>query len=405
MKILHTSDWHLGKRLYNRERLPEQRLILDEIHEIAEQQQVDAILVAGDLFDVANPSNEATELFYKGLKKLSKDGKRPVVAIAGNHDSPHRIEAPDPLARECGIVFLGYPTSKSPEFKLDSGFEVMRTDAGFLELKLPGQDVPLRIIATPYASEIRMKHYLGTDEEQGLRDALQKQWQALATQYCDEKGVNLLMAHLFVWNRDSEPPEEPEGEKPVKVGNASLVYADLFPEQMQYIALGHLHRSQPISGSNVPVQYSGSPLAYSFSEANQKKFVHVVDVEPGKEAAVEKVELKEGRELKRKTFEQVDEAVKWLLDNTEAFTEITMRTDDFLKADENKRLHDASENLVNIIPEPKNRSASTQNKKQIDMNQSVTELFARYFKESQGQEPNEEMMELFNEILNQKSDQ
>ncbi len=391
--------------MYNRERLPEQRLILDEIHEIAEQHQVDAILVAGDLFDVANPSNEATELFYKGLKKLSKDGKRPVIAIAGNHDSPHRIEAPDPLARECGIVFLGYPTSQAPEFKLDSGFQVLRTDEGFLELKLPGQDVPLRIIATPYASEIRMKQYLGNDEEQGLRDALQKQWQEIANQYCDNAGVNLLMAHLFVWNRDSEPPEEPEGEKPVKVGNASLVYADLFPEQMQYVALGHLHRSQAISGSNVPVQYSGSPLAYSFSEANQKKYVHVVNLEPEQNAGVEKVELKKGRELKRKTFEQVDEAVKWLLDNSEAFTEITMRTDDFLKADENKRLHDASENLVNIIPEPKNRSASTQNKKQIDMNQSVTELFTRYFKESQGQEPNEEMMELFSEILNQKSDQ
>ena len=405
MKILHTSDWHLGKRLYNRDRLPEQRLILEEIHEIAEQQQVDAILVAGDLFDVANPSNEATELFYKGLKKMSKDGKRPVIAIAGNHDSPHRIEAPDPLARECGIVLLGYPTSQSPIFELNSGFEVLRTDDGFLEVKLPGCNEPLRIIATPYASEIRMKQHLGFEEDQGLRDALEAQWQNLATQYCDDKGVHMLMAHLFVWNRDSEPPEEPEGEKPVRVGNAALVYADLFPEQLQYVALGHLHRSQQIKGAKVPVQYCGSPLAYSFSEAGQQKFVHIVNAEPGKPAATEKIELRKGLPLKRRTFENIDEAVLWLQQNQEVFTEITMRTEDFLKADENKRLRDASDNLINIIPEPQNRDLNNKETAQIDMSQSVNELFRKYFYHAYAQEPNDELMELFNEILNKKNDQ
>ncbi|WP_462281883.1 metallophosphoesterase family protein [Salinivirga cyanobacteriivorans] len=402
MKILHTSDWHLGKRLYNRDRLPEQRLILEEIHEIAEQHQVDAIIVAGDLFDVANPSNEATELFYKELKKLSKDGQRPVIAIAGNHDSPQRIEAPDPLARECGIVFLGYPNSRAPEFGLESGFKVLRTDDGFLELKLPKQAVPLRIIATPYASEIRMKQFLGTDEEQGLREALENQWHDLAQRYCDVQGVNLLMAHLFVWNRNSEPPEEPEGEKPVKVGNASVVYADLFPEQMQYVALGHLHRSQQIQGGHPAVYYSGSPLGYSFSESSQKKYVHIVDLNPGATAKAEKVQLKQGLSLKRNTFEKVDEAVLWLQQNQQAYTEITMRTNDFLKADENKRLRDASENLVNIIPEPKNRQSAGSERTQIDMNQSVNELFRKYFYHTHGQQPTDEMMDLFNEVLNQK---
>ncbi|MDA3865724.1 MAG: exonuclease subunit SbcD [Salinivirgaceae bacterium] len=404
MKILHTSDWHLGKRLYNSERLPEQRLVLEEIHEIAEREAVDCIIVAGDLFDVANPSNEATELFYRALKKMSKNGIRPVIAIAGNHDSPQRIEAPDPLARECGIVFLGFPNSVSPQFTLESGFKVQHTDEGFLELALPNQKEPLRIIATPYASEIRMKQYFANNEEQGLRDALEIQWRQLAEKYCDNKGVNILMAHLFVWNRDSEPPEEPEGEKPVKVGNASVVYADLFPHQLQYVALGHLHKSRSINSGGVPVYYSGSPLAYSFGESNQKKYVHIVDVEPGKEAEVRKVELTAGRPLLRRTFEVVDEAVAWLQQNAEAFTEITMRTDDFLKSDENKRLRMASEFLVNIIPEPKNRPNDTSGQGKIDMNQSVTTLFERYFVEKHGQQPNDEMMELFNEILNLKSD-
>jgi exonuclease SbcD len=402
LKILHTSDWHLGKRLYNRERLPEQRLVLEEIHEIAEKHQVDAILIAGDLFDVANPSNEATELFYKALKKMSKNGYRPIIVIAGNHDSPQRIEAPDPLARENGIIFTGFPNTIVPQFEIDSGLKVLNSDEGFIELKLPGNEVPLRILHTAYASEIRMKTYLGKDEDQGLRDVLQIQWKALVEKYCDTSGVNIAMAHLFVWNRDSEPPEEPEGEKPVKIGNASVIYADLFPKQLQYVALGHLHRSQQMKGSEVPVCYSGSPLAYSFSEASQEKFIHLIDAEPGKPVDIEKVELQKGRRLKRKTFENVSDAVKWLEDNREVFAELTMRTEDFLTAEQNKMLRDASENLVNIIPEPKNRSKLENENERIDMNQSVSELFKKYFRETQEQEPNEEIMALFNEILNQK---
>src|SRR5579872_1513255 len=108
MKILHTADWHLGKRLENFSRFEEQVEVLDEICQIADNESADVVIIAGDLFDTFNPTSEAVDLFYKTLKRLANDGKRAVVAIAGNHDSPERIEAPDPLARECGIVFAGF---------------------------------------------------------------------------------------------------------------------------------------------------------------------------------------------------------------------------------------------------------------------------------------------------------
>ena len=114
MKILHTADWHLGKRLDDRSRLEEQQVVLQEICEIAEREGADAVLVAGDLFDTFNPPTEAVDLLYSTLKRLTADGHRPVIAIAGNHDSPDRIEAPDPLARACGIIFAGYPTPSYP---------------------------------------------------------------------------------------------------------------------------------------------------------------------------------------------------------------------------------------------------------------------------------------------------
>ena len=100
MKILHTADWHLGKRLENISRHEEQVAVLDEICQIADDRNVDAVIIAGDLFDVFSPPNESAELFFKTCKRLSNNGLRAVVAIAGNHDSPERIEAPEVLARE-----------------------------------------------------------------------------------------------------------------------------------------------------------------------------------------------------------------------------------------------------------------------------------------------------------------
>ena len=133
MKILHTADWHLGKKLDNFSRLEEQIQVMEEIIEIADAQQVELVLIAGDLFDTFNPSVEAVELFYKTLKRLAKNGERAVVAIAGNHDSPDRIDAPDPLARECGIILIGHPNVEITPFELD-GFRVNRSDKGFIEL-------------------------------------------------------------------------------------------------------------------------------------------------------------------------------------------------------------------------------------------------------------------------------
>jgi len=143
MKILHTADWHLGKWLDDYSRLPEQKEILEEICEIAERELADVVVIAGDLFDTFNPSAEAQDLFYKTLRRLGNNGKRVVVAIAGNHDQPDRIQAPDHLARECGIIFIGYPNSKIPICSNQGGLTITNSEEGFLELKLQKCDVAL----------------------------------------------------------------------------------------------------------------------------------------------------------------------------------------------------------------------------------------------------------------------
>jgi exonuclease SbcD len=402
MKLLHTSDWHLGKRLDDFSRMEEQQAILQEICEIAEREQVDAVLVAGDLFDTFNPPTEAVGLFYKTLKRLAADGRRAVIAIAGNHDSPDRIEAPDPLARECGIIFAGYPNSVVAPFELESDLKVLQSDEGFLELQLPGENIPLRILHTSYANEYRLKTFLGQENsEEELRTVLQEKWQKMAQQYCDEKGINILVSHLFMVKKGDELPEEPEDEKPIlHVGGAQAVYTENIPKQIQYTALGHLHRIHQVDSVPCPVFYGGSPLSYSFAEANQKKYVLIIDAELGEAAKVREVELTKGKRLLRKRAEGLEEALQWLGENQDALVELTLVTDTFLTAMERRKLNAVHPGIIAIIPEvtdAENLVGSQQ--KQIDLSQSMEALFRDYFRHEKGQEPNEDLMNLFTEIL------
>lgn len=399
MKILHTADWHLGKRLNLYPRLEEQKEVLAEICDIATKHAVDLIIVAGDLFDAFNPPNEATELLYRTLKKLSRNAQVPVIAIAGNHDSPDRINVADVLARENGIIFIGYPTDEVPLFSLENSFSVVMSEPGFIELSLPQLQYPVRILHTAFANEVRLKEYLGQDKQQSLQESLTQKWQFLADKYCDNKGVNLLTTHLFMAKHSGDLPDEPDGEKPLNIGNADIVYSDAIPTSIQYAALGHLHRYQNV-GTHQPVIYSSSPLAYSFSEAGQEKRVVIIEAEPGKEVVYTPVVLKSGKQLKRKTFPDVSAAIQWLLENPDTLVELTVETEEYLKSAERKALLQSHDGIIYLIPRNKNNAvnATSQTTNPIT---DIHELFKEYFKtKNGGQEPNQEIMDLFKEIEN-----
>jgi exonuclease SbcD len=408
MKLLHTSDWHLGKRLENLSRLDEQKDVLKEICEIAESEQVDAVIVSGDLFDTYNPSAEAVDLFYKTLKRLANNGKRAVIAIAGNHDSPDRIEAPDPLARECGILFAGYPNAIIPPFELESGLKLIQSEEGFAELLLPGCPDPLRLLLTPYANEFRLKAYLGhEDSEEELRKLLHERWSTLAQKYCDTKGVNMLISHLFFARKGAPLPEEPEDEKPIlHIGGAQVIYSENIPTQVQYTALGHLHRKQTIDTNPCPVIYCGSPLSYSFAEADQKKYVIIIDVEPGKIPHITNHELTRAKRLLRKRSDNVTEAIEWLTAHQSALIELTMSTDTYLTAEERKSLNRAHNGIISIIPDVKRGEGDIMNlRRTIDLSKGMDELFTDYFKYEKGQEPNQRIMNLFKEVLAEEGEE
>ena len=401
MKLLHTADWHLGKRLGDYSRLSEQREVLDEICAIAEAEAVDAVLIAGDLFDTFNPPNEALELFYRTVHRLSNSGARAVIAIAGNHDSPDRVEAPDPLARECGVFLVGRPGSTFSSGCTDAGIDTLHTSPGFAELRLPHCPDPLRLILTPYANETTLKRFLGDDDrEQSLREVLQQDWQRLADQHCDPRGVNVLMAHLYFRQRNGPAPDEPDDEKPIlHVGGASAVFTEDIPAQMQYAALGHLHRYQTVSSAPCPVCYSSSPLAYSFSEAEQQKQVVVIEVEAGSKARVRPVALRAGRRLCRQRFTEVDQAIEWLEAHPNTFVELTLVSSSYLESKLKRALYAAHDGIVSIIPEMATPEGDVARDASVDLSKDLRTLFVDYFRAKKGQEPNDELLKLFNEVL------
>ncbi len=399
MKILHTADWHLGKRLDRFSRMEEQIQVMDEIVAIADEQQVDLVLIAGDLFDNFNPSVEAVELFYKTLKRLSNYGKRPIIAIAGNHDSPSLIDAPDPLARASGIILIGHPQAKIQTFELED-FKVTKSETGFFELELKNYDYPIRIIHTPYANEIRLKQYFSEDKEKALNEILSHHWKTLADQFCDANGVNILVTHLYMNKRGAPLLDEPEGEKPIKIGNADLVFSDAIPPQMQYTALGHLHGARNIGTKENPVVYSSSPLAYSFSEAGQIKSVSIIDLQPNEAVSIEKIELRSGRQLVRKSFDDVNECVEWLTENPNTLVELTIESDSYIKAEDRKRIYQSHDGIIYLIPKVKNIDNQNNTLKEIDITQDLEPLFVDYFKsKNDNQEPNQDLMDIFKEIL------
>lgn len=404
IKILHTADWHLGKRLQDFSRLEEQKLVLDEIVEISDRENVDMILLAGDIYDTFNPPHDAVELLYKTLRKLSKNGTRPIIAISGNHDSTQFVEAADPLARELGIFFYGKYQSIIPVGKLDSGIEILQSESGFIELTLPKFNFPIRILLAPYANEGSLKTYLGEENRDSeFRNILGKKWQTLADKYCDQQGINLFLGHFFFIKEGEKPEAEPESERPIlHVGGTQALFTNSIPKQIHYAALGHLHRYHAVSHDTIPVVYSSSPLAYSFSEADQQKQVVLIHASPKNPATYQPIELKEGRPLHRVRFDNLADTLQWLEKNPYTFVELTYVTESSIDANTRKAIMSAHDGIVNLIPQIQNQSKNQLTSFQAeDLQKDMTSLFQLFYKSEKGQEPNEELLNIFKEVIGQ----
>ena len=157
MRILHTGDWHLGKNLEGQSRMDEQELFLNDFIEIVERQDVDLVIIAGDVYDSSNPPARAEKMFYDTLKRISNHGKRLTLVISGNHDNPERLVAAGPLAMEHGIIMVGTP--KTIVQQGDYGkHKILNSGEGFIEIEINGEKSV--ILTVPYPSEKRLNEVL-----------------------------------------------------------------------------------------------------------------------------------------------------------------------------------------------------------------------------------------------------
>ncbi len=407
IRVLHTADWHLGKKLQEYSRLEEQKLVLEEIIQIADDENVDLVLLAGDIFDTYNPSHDAVELLYKTLYKLSKHGKRPIIVISGNHDSSQFIEAPHPLAREMGIFFYGKYDTLIPTGQLENGISVTKSDRGFVELKLPQKSFPIRIILAPYANEVLLKTYLGDENrEEEFQKIMQEKWRQLADRYCDPSGVNVFMGHFFFIKEGETPEAEPESEKPIlHVGGTQALFTKNLPNNLQYAALGHLHRHFSVTKEPFPVVYASSPLAYSFSEADQEKKVVIVDLEPEKPANYRAIPLISGKPLHRKRFKDLESTLEWLKENENCFVEISFETDTSIDADTRRKIMQAHEGIISLIPILTNQgNKQNEELRKEDLEMDMVSLFQKFYEAQKLQQAHPEIIDLFKEIIAQNEE-
>lgn len=268
MRLIHTSDWHLGRKLRGVDRTPEIALALGEILKYAKEFEVDAVLVSGDIFDVPNPTNEAERVAYDFFYQLNQLSI-PSVAIAGNHDSANRIDSLANLLSLAGVRALGRPR--------------LAEDGGIVSIDTA--DGKLSVGAMPFASERRL---LTSDDIWNL-DALKQRadyketvtsiLHNLATEF-KSNSVNVMMAHMTI-----EGAKFSGSEAAFYSGDVYSLSGQSIPSECQYMGLGHIHRPQQIANA-APTYYAGSLIQVDFGEMGEEKGFNLIEVETGRPAKV-----------------------------------------------------------------------------------------------------------------------
>jgi exonuclease SbcD len=281
VRILHTGDWHVGRVIRGRSRIEEFDAALSEVVGIARQESVDAVLIAGDLYDHRSPTPEADGLVFETLIQLYASGI-PVIAIPGNHDSAPRLEALAKLLRPIGVTLV--PRVLPP------------ADGSLVEVPSRDGSEAALVACVPFVPERRFGDaaalFRATEDwYQSYAEGMGRLLAAMTAPFRDDR-VNVLLAHLFT---DGAIPGG--GEHQITIGIEYAISPSRLPATASYVALGHVHRPQAVRGAPSPTRYAGSLLQLDFGETEQTKSVTIVEASAGRPAKVREVALSSGRRL------------------------------------------------------------------------------------------------------------
>ena len=302
MRFIHTADWHLGNSLFNIDRTKEFDAFLVWLKKEIIKTNADALIIAGDVFDVANPPVSSRKQYNKFLASLLNTNCRNIIITGGNHDSGALLDSQKELLDALNIHVVGTLNGITPENIGDIVFEIKDENENAIGM----------CCAVPYAREIELRNYYKDKAEQGeLSDRAYEQLYALvknaAVKKSNGKNIPLIATgHLYASGLEGrfENAEKEmrcdDGRRTIDdvIGNLGSVHVSVFPEEFSYVALGHIHYTTMVA-KNPRIRYSGSPFVLGFDEANLPRYVLLVDTETDKETSVEKIPVPKFFDYKR----------------------------------------------------------------------------------------------------------
>lgn len=377
MKFLHTSDWHLGVKTNGKDRLPEQKRVLDEIISLVNYENIDCVIIAGDIFNVANPSADAEELFFDVVQKLSANGERFIFVLAGNHDDPTRLSAGLPLASKHNIALVSsLEKLNHNSFNKNSPIQVIETGKGHIKIKKNEEIATIAYL--PYPSEVRINEKVdGETYAEKVAD-----WSEIGASAFSNDTLNIFVSHLFMIGSKTE-------NGTVKVGEILAVPKNIMPKA-DYTALGHIHIPQSL-GDNI--FYSGAITKLSLGQTDLG--VRIIESENGKIKNQKNIILNNIAKYEKLIVHSIEEAEINLQNFDDSdIVELEIVQNEPLSASKLKDLRKNYSCISNISLVRGENYVSNSNKISRKF-LSDEELFKEFYKANRGFEPSEELVKMF----------
>ncbi|MDN7135353.1 exonuclease SbcCD subunit D [Pseudidiomarina terrestris] len=375
MKLLHTSDWHIGRIFNQHSLLEDQEHVLNQIIDYAQEQQVDAMIVAGDIYDRALPSADAVALLDQTLTTIISELAIPVIMISGNHDGAQRLGFGSQLLKHSGLhLFTSFDELLKP----------VELDASFGKVVIWG---------IPYCDPESVNDYFGvkTNDHQSAQEHVTNLLKQHISEHYDDTSAQVVISHSFIAGANTS-----ESERPLSIGGAECVDADLFKD-FDYTALGHLHQAQFKGYKHV--RYSGSPLKYSFSEVKQKKSVTLVSFAEDKSVQVELLPLRAIRDVQvlEGKFDELLAAGK-TAPNAQDYIQIKL-TDKEAILDPLARLRSVYPNILDLTKLALEREATDTRQTREQLGRKPIEVISDFYKAMTTEPLSEEQENLLASIM------
>jgi exonuclease SbcD len=380
MRILHTADWHLGRRLNRASRLAEQRELLADLVEHTDRRDPDVVVVAGDVYDVFTPGADAERLYYRTVQRLADDGTRPVLVVAGNHDSPARLTAPRALLEDLGVFVYGDPHDPDdvPQARDHEGFTIHDAGPGWLDVETDGGRGTFHLLSFPSRSRLPSD----VDEEDASATEIVD---TLSDRVPTGPGARYLVGHLYV-GEGHDVAEDTDDY----VGGAYAVHPDAL-ETYDAAFLGHLHR--PFGSGNW--RYAGAPMAFDFDDPATERGAWLYEDGVG-----ETVPLAGDRGLTEHRLASFEEALALAEDDEDGWVRLVFERGTVIERNQRKRLREAfGDRLVNIrFTEPDDDALATSTTVELG-DLDPEQAFRDYVEDREGKGPDDELVEMFLEVL------